>query len=489
MTQDSLLRGVIATLSLHTNADNLSKDVTATAETNTELVDVTASDTSPKQAASIANALMAAYVTLVQQTNSAQITHDGRNLLSQIAAQNATLTQEEATLASEVRASQDTTAVRAAIASTTTLLGQLNASYSAFQATEYQDLNTVSVAQPASTPNSPASPKVLLNTVAGGLIALVLAAGIAYLIEFLDQGLRNADDVRDQLNLPCLGVIPKFRHVPGRGKAHEPNHRHDEAVREAYRRLRINLLFSTPDENLKSVVITSVRAGEGKTCTAANLAVALAGAERRVLIIDGDLRKPDQHRLFGTSLEGGLSELILKTRTTAAGVQMNGFRQTQFANLSLLTSGTVPPNPAELLASKRAATLLESIGPQEDLIVIDTAPAGLVTDAFSIAAGASATILIVEAGKTKAVQAAATIEALREVGANVIGVVLNKTSRRVGAGYSYRYGYSTYGQDGQPHRDEATPDDLLSPEGPAGTPPSESSEAAPRREALTAPLR
>ena len=81
------------------------------------------------------------------------------------------------------------------------------------------------------------------------------SAGIAYLIEFLDQGLRRADDVRDRLGLPCLGVIPKFRHIPGRGQAHEPNHRHDEAVREAYRRLRINLLFSTPDENLKSVVI------------------------------------------------------------------------------------------------------------------------------------------------------------------------------------------------------------------------------------------
>jgi capsular exopolysaccharide synthesis family protein len=329
---------------------------------------------------------------------------------------------------------------------------------------------------------------VLLNTVAGGLVALLLAAGIAYLIEFLDQGLRRADDVRDRLGLPCLGVIPKFRHIPGRGKSHEPNHRHDEAVREAYRRLRINLLFSTPDENLKSVVITSARAGEGKTCTAANLAVALAGSERRVLLIDADLRKPDQHRLFGTTLEGGLSELILKT-PTAARVQMNGFRQTNFANLSLLTSGTIPPNPAELLASKRAMALLDSIGPQEDLIIMDTAPAGLVTDALSLASGASATILIVEAGRTKASQAATTIEALREVGANVIGVVLNKTSRRLGAGYSYRYGYSTYGQDKPSPGDEATSDDLLSPEPGPNTAGDHPAQPAATRGALTAPFR
>jgi non-specific protein-tyrosine kinase len=485
MTQDSLLRGVIATLHLDTNADNLSKDVTATAESNTELVDVTASDPSPRQAAAISNALMSAYVALVQQTNSAQISHDGRTIQSQIATVTATLTQEDTTLSSEARAGQDTTAVRAAITQNTALLGQLNASYSTFEATEYQDLNDVTVAQTASVPSSPSSPKVLLNTVAGGLIALFLASGIAYLVEFLDQGLRSADDVRDRLDVPCLGVIPKFRHVPGRKKSHEPNHRHDEAVREAYRRLRINLLFSTPDTSLKSVVLTSVRAGEGKTCTAANLAVALAGSERRVLLIDADLRKPDQHRLFGTTLEGGLSELILKT-PTAARVQLNGFRQTQFSNLSLLTSGTVPPNPSELLASKRAMALLDSIGPMEDLIVIDTAPAGLVTDALSVAAGASATILIVEAGRTKASQASTTIEALREVGANVIGVVLNKTSRRVGAGYSYRYGYATYGQEKPSSGDEATPDDLMSPDADGGPSGGRASEVPADRGALTA---
>ena len=148
-------------------------------------------------------------------------------------------------------------------------------------------------------------------------------------------------------------------------------------------------------------------------------------------------------------------------------MQLNGYRTTQFANLSLLTSGIVPPNPAELLASKRATTLLHDIGPREDLIIIDTAPAGLVTDPFSIAAGASATILVVEAGRTKASQAADTIEALREVGANVIGVVLNKSSRRVGAGY--QYGYSRYGQGNASHANEATANDLVPPQAEPAT--------------------
>lgn len=489
LTEPALLQHVIRELGLHTNATNLAKDVSATAETNTELVDVTVNDPSPAHAADIANALMAAYVAQVTAANQARINAGVAVIQEQIKSAQDALTQELAALSSEVKSNQDTTATRTAISATSSLLTQLDLSYTQSEAAEQQGLNSATVAEPAPVPSTPASPKVLLNTVAGAVIFLLLASGIAYLIEYLDQGLRRAEDVTERLGVPCLGVIPKFRHVPGRGQSHEPNHRHDEAVREAYRRLRVNLLFATPDEHLKSVVITSVRAGEGKTCTAANLAVSLARSERKVLLIDADLRKPDQHRLFATNLDGGLSELILKTPTLAR-VPMNGFRQTPFANLSLLTSGAIPPNPAELLASKRALSLLESIGPDQDLVVIDTAPAGLVTDALSIATGASATILVIEAGKTKASQAAKTIDALREVGGNVIGVVLNKTSRRVGAGYSYRYGYagSAYGSSASSSSNEATAEDLLPQEDPVETRETPTNVGAPRDE-FTAPVR
>ncbi len=485
ITEPILLQKVIAALDLNTNPTYLSKNVTAVAEANTELVDVTVNDPSPSRAADVANALMDDYVKQVSAANAARVQSAGAAIQSQITSVQKILTSEETQLALQVRAGQDTTAVKSAISANTALLSQLNLSFATFESTQAQSLESVSVAEYASIPIRPSFPDVLLFTAAGGLAALVLATGIAYLIEFLDQGLRRADDVTERLGLPCLGVIPKFRHVPGGMESHDPNHRHDEAVREAYRRLRVNLLFSTPDDNLKTVVITSVRAGEGKTCTAANLAVALASSDRKVLLIDADLRKPDQHRLFGTTLDGGLSELILKT-PTAARVQANGFRQTQFASLSLLTSGAVPPNPAELLASKRAIALLASIGPDEDLIVIDTAPAGLVSDALSIATRASATILVVEAGRTKASQAARTIDALREVGANVIGVVLNKTSRRVGAGYSYRYGYASYGKDSA---NQATADDLLTPRDEPIVPGEQSAGSATDEAPLTARLR
>jgi capsular exopolysaccharide synthesis family protein len=442
LTQPKLLNQVVAKYPLNTTLEKLSKEVSAVAETNTDLVTVTVNDPSPTLAAKIANALMNDYVDGVSKSNAARIAEVGAFLQGSIDTLQATVIAEEQALAS---AGHDP-ALQGTIAANQAELGQLRIQLGTNEGIQAQTLGAVRVAQPALKPDKPASPNVLLNTMAGGLAALLLAAGFAYLREFLDQGLKSAEDVRDRLGLPCLGVVPKFRHLPVRGKSFVPNHRHDEAVMEAYRRLRVNLLFASPDEELKTVVITSVRAGEGKTCTAANLSVALANSERRVLLIDADLRKPDQHRLFQTTLEGGLSELILKT-PTAARVPLNGARPTQFANLSLLTSGTVPPNPAELLASKRAIVLLQSIGPEQDLIVIDTAPAGVVTDALSIASGASATVLVVEAGKTKASQAAGTIDALREVGANVIGVVLNKATRRSSTGYYYQYGHSRYGQN------------------------------------------
>ena len=461
LTEPSLLQQVITSLHLQTTPDVLVKSVSAVAESNTELVDVTVSDPSPTRAAEIANALMKAYVTQVSRANAQQIKQSGAEIQAQINSWQAKLSQDESALAAASRAGADPTPARDAIATDEQELSALASDLTSIDASQATTLDAVSIGELAVAPNKPASPNVLLNTVAGALVALLLVTGFAYLREFLGQGLKTAEDVRERLGLPCLGVVPRFRHIPSDGKLHTANQRHDEAVREAYRRLRINLLFATPDADLRSVVITSVRAGEGKTCTAANLAVALATAERRVLLVDADLRKPDQHRLFQTSLEGGLSELILKT-PTVAHVQLNGFRSTQFDNLSLLTSGTVPPNPSELLASKRATALFRSIGPEQDIIVIDTAPAGLVTDPLSIAAAASATILVIEAGKTKASEASRTIGAIREVGGNVIGVVLNKTSRRLGAGYYSQGGYPSYGSD-KASSQAATANDVMAP--------------------------
>jgi non-specific protein-tyrosine kinase len=440
LTEPPLLQTVIDSNHLNETADTLSKRVTATPQTNTELVDVFVQDPSPPRAAEIDNALMNAYVAQVTQQNSARISQAGATMQAGITQVQATITQENQQLAAAPR-TQDTTALRATISGNTTLLTQLTLSYSNFKATQAQNLDAVSVAAPAAIPLTSASPRTSLNTALGGLAGLVIGIALVGVLEFLDQGLKTPDDVRDRLGVPCLGVIPRYQ--PATSATVTAKQQRDlDAATESYRRLRTNLLFSSPDSELKTVVITSARTGEGKTRTAANLAVALAGSDKRVVLIDADMRRPNQHRLFDKSQENGMSDMILAT-TTDHVPQLNGTHETKHPNLSLITSGTIPPNPSELLASNRAMMLLHSLAGTHDLLVIDTPPADVVTDALSVAANASATIVVVEAGRTNAAQASAVIDSLRSVGANVIGVVLNKAKQRADGAYYYQYGYTS----------------------------------------------
>jgi capsular exopolysaccharide synthesis family protein len=442
MTEPTLLQQVMKQLHLNTTESALAKEVTATPEVNSELVDVLVHDPSAATAAEIANAVMTNYARQVNAQNALRIAQADAALQAPINALTATVAQDDQQLLSEERAHKDTTAATAAFNRDSALLLQLTLSDGSIRANQANPV-TVSVPGPAQVPTSPASPSHLLNTLLGAFIALLVAISLAALIEYFDQGLKTADDVRNRLGLPCLGIVPKFNHLAVIAEPENTRKRRTAEVMEAYRRLRTNVLFATPDVELSSVVITSARPGEGKSCTAANLAVALASSEKRVLLIDADMRNPGQHRLFGKPLNGGLSDLIMQSQASPIA-RLLGMHATDFANLSLLTCGTIPPNPAELLESQRARRLLTALAEDQDLIVIDTPPVGVVSDPLSIAAHASATILVVEAGKTSASQASAAIHSLRDVGAHVAGVVLNKAPNRILRRSYYAYGYSRY---------------------------------------------
>jgi non-specific protein-tyrosine kinase len=435
LVEPPLLQKVIADLHLDESTQTLGNLVTATPEPNTELVDVSVLDASPARAAQIDNALMTDFVNEIASENAQGTQQAGTALEAQISQVQSTLTQENGQLAAAAKGT-DTTALQSAIASNTALLSQLNLDYSSFKATQAENLETVSVAASATLPTSPTSPQVKVDTVLGGAAGLLVALGLAALVEFLDQGLHDADEVRERLGLTCLAVIPRFdpAATTGRGR------RRVEGATEGYRRLRTNLLFAQLDEPLRSLVVTSVRVGEGKTRTAANLAVSLATSDKRILLVDADMRRPGLHRLFRKPLEHGLSDMIL-AMTQNSMPSVTARHATQYPGLSLLTCGTIPPNPSELLASQRSLALLQSFERAQDLVIIDTPPAAAVTDALSIAGGnATGAILVVEAGRTNAAQATAVIEALKGVGAKVIGVVLNKATQRT---YSRYYYYAT----------------------------------------------
>jgi polysaccharide biosynthesis transport protein len=431
MTEPPILQRVIHELNLSTSTDQLARRVTAIPIPNAQLVNVTVQDPNAALATRIANTLSSDFVDQVTQTNTQRVNQAGAALEGQITTVTSTLNDEIKQLAN-TPAGKDTTSLKAEITANSSLLTTLTGNYGTFRATQAQNLETVSIAAPATQPTQPASPKLALNLALGLVAGLLVALGLAAVTEYLDQGLDSEEDVQERLGVPCLTIVPRFNSRPGAQR----DQRHEERALESYRRLRTNLLFSELDTPLKTIVVTSARPGEGKTRTASNLAVSLASSEKSVLLVDADMHRPNQHRIFNKPMTQGLSEMLLAASATGRAA-LDGRHETSYANLSVLTSGVLPPNPSELLASRRTTLLIRALEKQRDILIIDTPPAQGLTDALSVAAHSSGVILVVESGKTNADQALAVIESLHNVGAKVLGVVLNKAKDRQLASYYY----------------------------------------------------
>ena len=189
-------------------------------------------------------------------------------------------------------------------------------------------------------------------------------------------------------------------------------------VAESYRTLRTNLQYSSFDGDYKVIVITSANPSEGKSTIAGNLALSLSKGDRRVILIDCDLRKPTLHKRFKLSNVTGLSDIILAKEKSVIGQKYN-------ENLTVITVGTIPPNPSEMLGSKYMSILIQNLKKLYDYVILDTPPIQLVTDAQILSAKADGTILVVRAEETKKSSVHNAIDLLRKVNANIIGIVLN----------------------------------------------------------------
>ncbi|MCS6883403.1 MAG: CpsD/CapB family tyrosine-protein kinase [Oscillochloridaceae bacterium] len=202
------------------------------------------------------------------------------------------------------------------------------------------------------------------------------------------------------------------------------------AAAEAYRTLRTNILFSSLDRPLHTLVITSTGPDEGKSTTLANLAVTMAQAEQRVLMVDCDLRRPSLHSIFGVSNDRGVTSALLEQSEGPLPIQETGV-----AGLRLLASGPLPPRPADLLGSRRMGALIERLRTEADMVLFDTPPVVAVTDAAVLAPRVDGVLLVLQAGHTRRDRAREARQMLEKVKANIIGVVLNGS--RLERGYSY----------------------------------------------------
>ncbi len=318
-------------------------------------------------------------------------------------------------------------------------------SYAALLGLPGSAANAVTVVDPATPALTPTSPRVLLNTLLAALVGLLLALGIAFTMEYLDDTVKSSEDVEAATGLATLGTVIKMKGDKGRSEIYQlaallyPR----GPAAEAYRTLRTNLEFASVDEPVRTLLVTSSIPGEGKTTTSSNLAVAFAQAGRRVILLDADLRKPGVHKLFDLPNTSGLTSLLRTDDVTVDDVA----QVTEEERLRIVTTGPLPPNPAELLGSHRMQTILERLVAAADLVIVDSPPLQAVTDAAILASITDGSLLVIDAGRTRRAAAGHGREALAKSGARVLGAALNRLSQRAGSDYVYYDYYGAYGAE------------------------------------------
>ena len=209
-------------------------------------------------------------------------------------------------------------------------------------------------------------------------------------------------------------------------------------ISEAYRTLRTNIQFSSFDKKVKTLLVTSSGPGEGKTTTSSNLAVVMAQAGNKTLLIDCDQRKPNVHKVFGFSNANGLSNILVNENKVDINI---GIHETPIANLHVLSSGTRPPNPAELLGSAKMKNFIEELKESYDFIILDTPPIILVTDAQILAQYTDGCLLVISSGEAERDLAIKAKGLLEKVNAKILGVVINKMDSKKKGYYHYQYEY------------------------------------------------
>lgn len=306
--------------------------------------------------------------------------------------------------------------------------------------------NNIRLLDAALVPVHPSRPNRTQNILLAMLLGLVCGIGLVVLLEMLDNTVKSQDDVEGGLGLPLLGILPS---IPSDAKgldretlmqrdlfvAQSPN----SSVSECARSIRTSLLFSSPDRPFRVLLIASTGPREGKTTAAISIGITMAQSGKRVLLVDGDLRRPRLHRTFGAPSQAGLSTLILGESTIDDAVKETGIDR-----LSVLPAGPVPPNPAELLHSARYTEVIKALLERFDQIIIDSPPVGVVTDALVMSTRADGLVLVLRSGTTPKKAAYRGRRALLDINAHIYGAVLNDVDLGSRAGqyyYYYRYGY------------------------------------------------
>lgn len=376
----------------------------------------------------------------------------------------------------KITAITDTTALTVTVTTRNAQVSAAVCNYLSRVAQKYLDkavgVGSISYIANAKIYETPVSPNIPKITLIGAAIGLVLIMLEILVIDFFDNTVKSSQDISEKYEKAILGEIQSIGSGMGDKKKKKKNTDRSRNlltdknipfnVTESYKSIRTNIMFSLSTQKKKVFAVSSANPGEGKSTTAANIAIAFAQMENRVLLIDGDMRKPVQHKVFKVSNIDGLSTLIGKMSTVEDAVKRN-----VMPNLDVLPAGTCPPNPSELLASEQFAELIEKLSVHYDYVIIDTPPVNVVADAIVLRDVIGGILFVLRYGSTTYDDLDEAMKKVDLAEANTIGFILNDVKIEHRGGYYardkysyYKYGYSSYGYGRKSTEDNKKSEDL-----------------------------
>ena len=300
------------------------------------------------------------------------------------------------------------------------------------------NVDSVHILAEAELPRGPIANNLTINISMGFLGGAMMGMFLAFLLNFLDKRVKSEQEVEKLVNVPTLGIIEfdkKRKRERGSKRNLTTSINPKSPISEQYRTIRTNIQFLMIDKEIKTLAFTSAAPGEGKTTTIANLAITLAYQGDKVLLIDADLRKPTLHQLIGVRNQHGLTNLITKKSTKKSAI----LRVPRIANLYVLPSGPIPPNPSELLNSKKMKNLISELSQEYDWVLFDTPPVLAVTDAQILANRCDGVILVLKSNQTQKEELVKAKELLDKANTNLMGTIMSGVNRK-DSGYGYYYG-------------------------------------------------
>lgn len=430
---------------------SIERSIDVTPVRDTQLLKITVEGPNPWLIARVANTLPEVFIEQNQELLLGRLSQSRANLEQEIANTEADIARTTDELS---RATDDAqkTRLETSLAQYRSTYSTLVANYQQARLAEAQTLDSIVLSEPAIAPERPVRPRTLTNTALAAVVGALLALGIAFLIEYLDDTIKTPDDIERVTGLSTLGAIARLKDA-GSARERIAWLRTSAPESEAYRTLRTNIQFSSVDNPVRRLLVTSSSPGEGKSTTAANLGVVLAQTGQRVILVDTDLRRPTLHKVFGIPNNTGLTTALLASQDTPI---MEQLQPTEVPDLHILTSGPIPPNPSELLGSQRMAYLIEMLAEVADIIIFDSPPVLAVTDAAVLGRQMDGVLLVVDTGTTHEQVLGNAVAELQKTGVNILGVALNRLDTRRN-GYYYYYYHYYYQEDESGERRKHSP--------------------------------